>query len=269
MDIRLDNIYNIDCIEGMKCIDADSIDCVVTSPPYDNMRTYDGVADGWNFEKFQQIAQQLFRVMKDGGMVAWVVADATIDGSETGSSFRQALYFKEVGFNLVDTMIYKKHGTPPIGSTKWYFNCFEYIFILSKGKMRECNLIRDVPARQDTYKQTRKRPDGTVREIIHKNEYHFKRRTNIWEYGVGNNLSTKDKYAFKHPAIFPEKLAHDLIFTMSNEGDVVLEPFLGSGTTAKMAIGLHRHYIGFELNPDYFEIAKQRIADIERQPTLF
>lgn len=99
-----------DCVELMKEIPDDFIDLTVTSPPYDNLRDYNNEMT-WNFEKFKEVAKELFRITKPGGVVVWVVGDATIKGSETGTSFRQALFFKDCGFNLHDTMIYKKTRT--------------------------------------------------------------------------------------------------------------------------------------------------------------
>lgn len=248
-----------DCLEVMKDISDKSIDLVITSPPYDNLRDYQGYL--FNFEG---IAKELFRITKDGGVVVWVVGDATVNGSETGTSFKQALYFKEVGFNLHDTMIYKS-GKPPLTHNR-YEQCFEYMFILSKNHLNTFNPIKiktnfsgDIkkyyysPASSKDKKRATRQRDGET--IV--NEYKYK--DNIWEYATGMNGSSKDKIAFEHPAIFPEKLASDHIISWSNKGDLVLDPFNGSGTTTKMAKLLGRNFIGIEISEKYCEIARQRL----------
>ena len=265
--IELNRIYNEDCLEGMKRIPDGFVDLTVTSPPYDNLRTYNGNIEQWSFEKFQGIAKELYRVTKQGGVVVWVVGDATINGSETGTSFKQALYFKEIGFNLHDTMIYQK-DTCPFPETNRYYPMFEYMFVFSKGKPRTVNLIADKPNKRYGEKvasSTQRQPDGkTVKVSANKTDptrtvKKYGVRGNVWIYSLGFNKSTKDEYAFKHPAIFPEQLAQDHILSWSNEGDVVLDPFIGSGTTAKMALLNNRHFIGFELSEEYCKIANERI----------
>ena len=259
-----------DCVELMKEIPDDFIDLTVTSPPYDNLRDYNNEVT-WNFEKFKEIAKELFRITKPGGVVVWVVGDATIKGSETGTSFRQALYFKEIGFNLHDTMIYQKDACP-FPETNRYYPMFEYMFVLSKGKPKTVNLIADKPNKRYGEKvasSTQRQPDGkTVKVSANKTDptrtvKKYGVRGNVWQYSPGYNKSTKDKYAYKHPAIFPEQLAEDHILTWSNPGDIVFDPFLGSGTTAKMAVLNDRKYIGFEISKEYFDIACQRLNDVK------
>jgi len=259
-----------DCVELMKEIPDDFIDLTVTSPPYDNLRDYNNEVT-WNFEKFKEVAKELFRIIKPGGVVVWVVGDATIKGSETGTSFRQALFFKDCGFNLHDTMIYQKDACP-FPETNRYYPMFEYMFVFSKGKPKTVNLIADKPNKRYGEKvasSTQRRPDGkTVKVSANKTDptrtvKKYGVRGNVWQYSPGYNKSTKDKYAYQHPAMFPEKLAADHILTWSNPGDIVLDPFLGSGTTAKMAVLNDRHYIGFEISSEYFDIACQRLDEVE------
>lgn len=256
--MELNQIYNMNCLDGLKLLDDKSIDLTVTSPPYDNLRTY----NGYSFD-FENIAKELFRVTKDGGVVVWIVNDSTIKGSETGTSFRQALFFKEIGFNLHDTMIYKKLNPTP-SKTNRYQPCFEYMFVLSKGKPKTFNPIMAEKKyiENRASKQYNKKVNGEQIVRPYKSTSNMKLLTNIWEYSVGLNNTTKDKDAFKHPAIFPERLAEDHIISWSNEGDIVLDPFMGSGTTAKMCILNNRNYIGFELSKEYCDIAEQRIAAI-------
>lgn len=245
----VNKIHNIDCVEGMKLLPDSFVDLTVTSPPYDNLRNYNGFS--WDFEA---TAKELYRVTKQGGVVVWVVGDATVNGSETGTSFRQALFFKDCGFNLHDTMIYQKSGVSYPESTR-YLQQFEYMFIFSKGKPKSINLIKD---RKNKYVGN---VGGNHRGGLCRRE-EFGLRFNIWQYANGKYNTTKDEIAFLHPAVFPERLANDHIISWSNEGDVVLDPFMGSGTTAKMAILNNRNFIGFEISDEYCDIARKRIAQI-------
>jgi len=262
--IEIDRVYNMDCVEGMRRMESDSIDLTVTSPPYDNLREY----KGYSFD-FENTAKELYRVTKHGGVVVWVVNDATIEGNETGTSFKQALFFKDIGFNLFDTMIYEKAGSDAPHQNR-YFNVFEYMFVFSKGKIKTTNIIADKKNRwggTNTFGcRTKREADGslTPKGVAKINEYGV--RGNIWRYSNGRNYSTKDDIAWEHPAIFPEALAADHIKSWSNEGEVILDPFMGSGTTAKVARALNRHYIGFEISADYCEIIRKRM---EQTKTLF
>ena len=269
--LELNKIYNMDCVQGMKLLDDCSVDLTVTSPPYDNLRTYKGFE--WDFKA---TAKELYRVTKQGGVIVWVVGDATIKGSETGTSFRQALYFKEIGFNLHDTMIWlKPNPTPTDPKCLRYYNAFEYMFIFSKGKPKTCNYIKEKSknAGKEFGSAPMKRADGSNRDdrtekLKGVKIKDYKIKSNVWEYAIGSGVS-KDKIAFKHPAIFPEQLAQDHILSWSNEGDVVLDPFMGSGTTAKMALLNNRHFIGFELSQEYCKIAEKRIEPYLMQQTIF
>ena len=263
--LELNKIYNIDCLEGMKLLNDNSIDLTVTSPPYDDLRTY----NGYSFE-FENIAKELYRVTKEGGVVVWIIGDKTIKGNESGTSFKQALYFKEIGFNLWDTMIYQKIGglknNPNIPR---YASDFEYMFILSKGKPKTFNEIRvpcSTAGKKINNTITQRQKNGNLKPITltHKEVQNTKRKGNIWSYNVGFNKSTKDKIAFKNPGIFPEKLAEDHILSWSNKSDIVMDIFMGSGTTAKMSILNNRNYIGFEISKEYVNIANERISMINK-----
>ncbi len=266
--MTLDTIYNEDCLEGMKQISNDSIDAVITSPPYDNLRQYGGVADGWTFDKFKAIAAEIARVLSDGGVCVWVVGDATINGSETGTSFRQALYFKdECGLNLHDTMLYMKAN--PIPQThQRYEQLFEYMFVLSKGKPKTFNPIMEKCKRAGQPQQWGRtiNTDERTAKYLREDDVQVTRETkihgNVFTYGIGGNPTG-------HPAVFPEKLALDQVYSWSNEGDVILDPFMGSGTTAIACIKEHRHFIGFELNKEYFDKACKRINEEKSQLKLF
>jgi len=259
--MELNKIYQGDCLDVMKTFPDKTIDLTVTSPPYDNLRTYNGYT--FNFE---EIAKELYRITKDGGVVVWVVGDATIKGSETGTSFKQALYFKEIGFNLHDTMIYKKTGCP-FPEFNRYYPIFEYMFIFSKGKPKTTNLIKDRENKYAGCKVARKsharQVDGSVKE---NSAYRIDKdrvlkdvgvRFNIWEVTSSRNINND---AGNHPAIFPEQLANDHIISWSNEGDIVFDPMAGSGTTLKMAKLNNRQFIGCEISEEYCEIIKERVG---------
>ncbi|MFV4887453.1 site-specific DNA-methyltransferase [Bacillus velezensis] len=268
MDINekdLNKIYNADCVQFMReHMDDCSIDLTITSPPYDDLRNYNGYS--FNFE---ETAQELYRVTKDGGVVVWVVGDKTHKGSETGTSFRQALFFKEIGFNLHDTMIYRKDNPLPQNHNR-YEQEFEYMFVFSKGKPKVFN-PRKEPCRTagTKYDYSNRGGAASIKEnnpavrrkskcMVTKDD---KTKGNIWGYLVGMHKSTSDKIAFDHPAIFPEKLAEDHILSWSNEGDIVFDPFIGSGTTAKMAALNNRKYIGTEISKEYCDIANERLRN--------
>ena len=256
------DILNGDCLDVMKNIKSNSIDLTVTSPPYDNLRTYKGNIEQWNFDKFKSIADELYRITKHGGVIVWVVNDATVKGSETGTSFKQALYFMEIGFNLHDTMIYRKKNPTPMRGNR-YQNCFEYMFVFSKGKPNIFNpiMVEKKYMENRKSKQYNKKANGEQIVREYKANSNMKPMDNIWEYSVGLYNSTSDKIAFNHPAVFPERLAADHILSWSNEGDLVFDPFTGSGTTGKMAVLNNRNFLGIELDEAYMEIAKERIEN--------
>lgn len=264
--LELNKIYNCNCLEGLKQLDDNSVDLTVTSPPYDNLRSYVDKNTGneceWNFEVFKPIAQELYRVTKKGGVVVWIVGDACIDNGETGSSFRQALYFQELGFKIHDTMIYEKNSSsfPAKLTSKRYSQIFEYMFVFSKGKIRgDLKLIADKRNKWAGWTNWGEHSQYDAAGNLVKTQNikpiaEFSLRTNIWKYPVSFNDKTG------HPAVFPEKLAEDHILSWSNEGETVLDPFMGSGTTAKMAMLNHRNYIGFEINSSYYEKSLERVA---------
>lgn len=263
--IKTDNyeLYNYDNIEIMDLLieQGVKVDLTVTSPPYDDLRNYDGTLS-WNFDVFKKVAQRLYDITKDGGVVVWVVGDKTKNGSESGTSFKQALYFKEVGFNLHDTMIFAKNNPVPLNHNR-YEQQFEYMFVFSKGKPKTFNGLRENCKysglkRNEKNRQYREDANGDFKTGNLTPVQDTKLKYNIWFYQVGS-LSSTDKFAFKHPATFPEKLAQDHILSWSNEGDLVLDCFMGSNTTGKMALKNNRKYIGIEKVEKYFEIAKERI----------
>ncbi len=252
--LQINKIYNENNLETMSRMPDNFIDLTVTSPPYDNLRTY----KGYSFD-FESVAKELFRVTKKGGVVVWVVGDATVKGSETGTSFKQALYFKEIGFNLHDTMIYMKDAISFPDANR-YQNCFEYMFIFSKGKPLTINLLAD--RNNISYGRkvtgTNRNKDGSTRKAscCGQEIKKFGVRWNIWEVN-----SNKGNVKIKHPAMFPEKLSEDHILSWSNTGNLIYDPFMGSGTTAKMALINGRSFIGSEISSEYCDIANKRIAE--------
>lgn len=243
----------MDCLEGLKQLDDESVDLTVTSPPYDNLRTY----NGYSFD-FENIAKELYRITKDGGVVVWVIGDGhDKSGSETLTSFRQGLFFKEIGFNMHDTMIYQKNSYPFPPSNR-YYQQFEYMFVLSKGKPITHNLQR-CEAQGRKRKSTYRQKDGTTTETKYETGHDTRIMDNVWLIDTGYMRTTKDKFAYKHPAMFPEVLCERHILTWSNENEIVLDPFMGSGTTAKMSVLNNRNYIGFEISKEYCDIAEERL----------
>ena len=248
------NLILGDCLEKMKDIPDSSIDLVVTSPPYDNLREYNN-SSSWNFKVFKGVANQIGRSLKDGGVAVWIVNDATIKGSETGSSFEQALYFKEIGLNIHDTMIWEKSSNPFMSKNR-YRGKFEYMFVFSKGPPKSANLIRDrVNKHRKSTGNTERLKNGKTkkRKDVQFDEYGY--RFNIWKVSEVKNNKTG------HPAVFPIQLAEDHIKTWSNASDVVMDPFMGSGTTGLACKNLNRSFIGIEKDKEYFEIAKKRIEE--------
>ncbi len=259
--MEINKNYNESNLETMAKMPDCFIDLTITSPPYDGLREY----NGYSFP-FEDIAKELYRVTKKGGVVVWVVGDACVNGSETGTSFRQVLYFIECGFNLHDTMIYNKDAFPFPESNR-YYQQFEYMFVLSKGKPKTSNLIADKRNSKFGSKMYKNRnADGSF-SVMHGAENgktigEFGVRGNVWNYGIGKGKSTKDEIAFEHPAIFPEKLAYEHIKTWTNENDLVYDCFMGSGTTAKAAISANRNWIGSEISKEYCGIIEKRLEPL-------
>jgi len=267
--MEINKTYNEDCLETMLKMEDGFVDLTVTSPPYDDMRKY----NGYVFD-FENVAKELYRVTKDNGVVVWIVGDKTVNGSETGSSFRQALYFMECGFNLYDTMFYEKASRIPTEGR--YYNTVEYMFIFSKGKPNALNFICDHKNKTEGQRRikdscinkgTNKKKDG---EYLTTGEY--SRRSNVWRYGTGRPTDLSKilkETGLKHPAIAPEKLISDHIISWSNENDLVYDPFMGSGTTGKMSILNNRNYIGSEISEEYCDIIDKRLNDesVEKSST--
>lgn len=257
------DIYCENCVQFMKKLSDNTIDLTVTSPPYDELRNY----NGYTFE-CDAVAEELFRITKPGGVVVWVVGDKIKNGNKSLTSFKQCLLFQSIGFNVHDVMIYQKKNTPFMRSNA-YTNCYEYMFIFSKGKPKTFNPIKEKTVRNGFEMLVHNKGADGVNKKILKELKTEKVKNNIWSYAVGLGGSTSDKCAFKHPAIFPEKLAEDHILSWSNEGDVVFDPMCGSGTTCKMAMLNNRKYLGCDISEDYITLAKKRLLEYNIQTNLF
>jgi site-specific DNA-methyltransferase (adenine-specific) len=267
MDITkyIDQIIEGNCVEVMKEFDDEVIDLTVTSPPYDDLRNYKGYVF-----PFEQIVNELYRITKQGGVVVWVVADATINASETGTSFKQALYFMDAGFNLHDTMIFRKKNPLPQIYRKRYTNEFEYMFVFSKGTVKTHNPIKidcmhaGLELNGTTYKNYSK--NEQKREKMAKPVKNKKIKGNIWEYVVGKRQ--EDQEAKGHPAPFPCELVRDHIFSWTNPNDIVFDPMAGSGTTCRVAVEMRRKYIGIDISHEYCELARERIKNFPNQGVI-
>lgn len=252
-------VYNDDCLNVLKIMQDKTVDLVVTSPPYDNLRNYHNSLN-WNFETFQQIAKELYRVLKQGGVVIWVVGDSTVNGSESGTSFKQALFFKDIGFNLHDTMIYRKINYMPLTHNR-YEQEWEYMFCFSKGKPKTFNPIKiackhaGAISKNSTYYKT---SDDTLTKVAKQPCKETKIKGNIFEYFIGGSTEAKN---IKHPAKFPLNLAVDMVSSWSSEADTVLDPFMGSGTVGVACKLLNRDFVGIEIVEEYFKTAEARINE--------
>jgi len=252
--LPINQIICSDCLEIMKHFPNDCIDLTVTSPPYDNLRTY----KGYEFN-FEEIANQLYRITKLGGVVVWVVGDATIKGSETGTSFRQALGFMDIGFRLHDTMIYLKDHLAFPDSNR-YYQGFEYMFVFSKSRPKSVNRLSDrynKSVGRGMKGTTERTKEGITRARVDTGKI-------IEEYGIRFNYwfisnPYRGIHTQNHPATFPLELANDHIYSWSNDGDIVLDPFIGSGTTALAAKKLNRNYIGIDISQEYCDLARERV----------
>ena len=254
----LNQILCGDCVDLMKRIPNDSIDLILTSPPYDDLRDY----KGYHFD-FQAISREILRIIKPTGVVVWVIGDRIVKGNRTLTSFKQALAFQDIGFKVHDVMIYRKRNTPFMRSNA-YTSCYEFMLILTKGKPGTFNPIYEKSAGNQCHiMRGNKGKDGVYKVIKQGQLKENKVRSNIWEYAVGLYGTTSDKIAFKHPAVFPENLAKDHILSWTNENDIVLDPMCGSGTTCKMAKLTNRNFIGMDISEEYCRIAQERVSKKE------
>jgi DNA modification methylase len=269
-----------DNVTVLKTFPDACVDLVVTSPPYDSLRVAAGYQNGFDLV---DLCNQLLRVIKPGGMVVWVVADQTVNGARTGTSYKQALHFMSHGFQLFDDIVYLKSGTN-FPSKSRYTNTWEHMFCFSKGMPSTINLITDSPRKWlgSWAKTTNRKKDGTLGASTAKNcgegskgkasfegEYGYKARTNVWNITNGKGFAHPDPggdLAYAHSATYPLQLAHDHIVSWTNPGDVVLDPFNGAGTTCVAAKMTGRTYVGIDSSPEYCALATKRLelADVSK-----
>lgn len=262
--VKFNNFFCGNCVNILQDKIADeTIDMILTSPPYDNLRNY----NGYEFE-FEKIANELARVIKKGGVIVWVVGDKIKNGNKSLTSFKQALYFQNLGLNAHDVMIYAKKNTPFMRSNA-YTNAYEFMFIFSKGSPKTFNPLKEKTARNGFEMLVSNKGADAKNNKVLKELKTQKTRTNIWHYAVGLGGTTNDKEAFKHPAIFPELLAQEQILSWSNEGDLILDPMCGSGTTCKMAMLNGRNFIGIDISDEYIKIAKHRVQNAKNSLGIF
>jgi len=265
--LELEKIYEENCLTTIERMSDDWLDMTITSPPYDDLRDY----NGYHFP-VEDIAAGLFAKTRPGGVVIWVVGDRTLNGSETLTSFQHAITFRDAGFNVHDTMIYRKNNPIPQDCGKRYRQTFEYMFCFAKGSPNTFNPImeptKSAGQKIKAFRITGKGRGNVPDEDIGREVKAERKVSNIFGYNVGTS-SSKDKIAFGHPAIFPEQLVDDQVRTWTNPGDLVYDCFMGSGTTAKVAHLLKRRWIGSEVSAEYVAIARERLAAYTEDEKFF
>ena len=253
-----DTVLVGDCVELLPTLPQ--ADLILTSPPYGTMRDYGGHEFDWRV-----VADAIVPALAPGGVLVWIVKDQTIDGSKSGESFRQALYFLDAGLRLHDVLIYRKAANSNPTPNR-VFQDSEFMFVFSNGAPRTANITKDVPS---LWAGTTRGINGTGRSSKGNNPTSpgkrligpYKNRGTVWEYLVGYGHSAPDFLdAHDHPAIFPLTLAKDHISMWTNPGDLVIDPMCGSGTTLRAAKDLNRRYIGIDIHAPYVALAEQRLS---------
>lgn len=252
----------MDCVEGMKSIPDDSIDLVVTSPPYDGLRKY----NGFSYD-LHATGQEMFRVLKDGAIAAMVIQDQTANFGKTLTSFRTIIdWCDNIGFKLFECVIYRKHGTEGAWWNQRFRVDHEYIPLFLKGE-RPAYFNKEplkVPSKHAGKMMTgsgNRRTDGTTTATVRRPINLMKCRGTVWDYLMAGD---KDKLKQQHPAVFPDKIPYDLIDCFCPPNGIVLDPFMGSGSTAVAAKRLGRNYLGFDISKEYCTLANKRLTQTSR-----
>ena len=264
---KLGNVYCVDCVEGMKAIPDGSVDLVVTSPPYDRTRDY----NGFSFD-LHATGEQIFRILRDGGVAAVVIQDQTKNFGKSLTSFRTVVdWCDNIGFKLFECVIYRKHGTEGAWWTQRFRVDHEYMPIFVKGH-RPKYFNKDplkIPSKHggktmtgSGNRQTNGRTTQTIRRAINLT----KCRGTVWEYLMAGD---KNPVKRKHPAPFPDKIPLDFIQCFCQPDGIVLDPFMGSGSTAVSAKKLGRHFLGFDISSEYCKIAETRLNNTDFNLPLF
>lgn len=266
-EFELNEIYCIDCVEGMKKIPDNSVDIVVTSPPYDGIRDY----NGFNFD-LHETGRGLIRILKEGGIVAMVIQDQTKNFGKTLTSFKTIIdWCDNIGFKLFECVIYRKHGS----EGAWWTNRFrvdhEYMPIFLKGEKpqyfnKENLKVPSIHGGKVMTGSGSRRTDGKTNARVTRPINTMKCRGTIWNYLMAGD---KDPIKRQHPAPFPDQIPLDFIECFCPPGGVVLDPFMGSGSTAVAAKKLNRKYIGFDTSEEYIKIAHARLRNTETQLKVF
>lgn len=253
----LNRIMNTDCVQGIKELPSNSIDLVVTSPPYDNIRDYHGFK-----VDLSAVGKELFRVLKDGGIAVMVIQDQTKNYAKTLTSFRTIIdWCDNAGFKLFECLIYRKYGAEGAWWNKRFRVDHEYMPVFLKGEKPQYfnKEPLKIPSKWAGVTMTGGATRLTNGKTLSSRKITInplKCRGTVWEYltcGDGSKLK------HLHPATFPDKLPYDLIQCFCPENGIVLDPFMGSGTTAIAALKLNRKFIGFEISKEYCELANKRI----------
>lgn len=264
--LDINQIHNMDCVEGMKLLPDNSVDLVVTSPPYDNLRQYNGFSFDLN-----ATGKQIYRVLKDGGIAVVVIQDQTKDFGKSLTSFRMILdWCDNLGFKLFETLIYRKHGTEGAWWVKRFRVDHEYMPVFLKGGKplffdKDPVKIKSKHGGKVMTGSGNRKTNGKTTETVTRPINDTKCPGTVWEYLMAGD---KNPLKRKHPAVFPDKIPLDFIQVFCPPGGLVLDPFMGSGSTAVAALKTDRNFIGFDISEEYINLANQRISLEKMQPRL-
>ena len=257
MQIQVNKIICEDNITYLKTLPDECIDFVITSPPYDALRDY----NGYKLD-LHGLGVELLRVLKDGGICVMVIQDSTRDFAKSLTSFRTIVdWCDNIGFRLFECNIYNRQGTEGAWWKKRFRVDHEYMPIFLKGKRPQ---YFDKENIKIPSKHGGKIMTGA--NIRTKNGQTGSRKVKInptkcpgTVMTFGNTCGGESKLKSKHPAVFPNMLAYDMIECFCPEDGTVLDPFNGSGTTTLAAKCLGRNYIGIDVSEEYNKIARERL----------
>lgn len=255
---KLNEVYCGDCVKLMKLLPDSTIDLVVTSPPYDKIRDYNGSI---HFD-LHKTGQEIFRVLKSGGIAVMVIQDQTKNFGKSLTSFKTIIdWCDNIGFKLFETIIYRKNGSEGVWWTKRFRVDHEYMPIFLKGKKPQYfnKEPLKIPSKHGGKVMTgsgSRKTNGETQKTVTRAINFKKCRGTIWNYLMAGD---KNPLKRKHPAVFPDKIPYDFIQCFCPEEGIVLDPFAGSGSTLVMAKKLRRSFIGFDIVPEYCELARERL----------
>jgi site-specific DNA-methyltransferase (adenine-specific) len=266
-DVELNKVYQQDCIVGMRKIPDGAIDLVVTSPPYDNLRDYNGYSVDLN-----ETGKNIYRILKDGGVAVMVIQDQTKNFGKSLTSFRTIVdWCDNVGFKLFECVIYRKNGT----EGAWWKNRFrvdhEYMPIFLKGEKpqyfnKDSLKVKSKHGGKIMTGFANRKTNGETGKSITKAINEMKCRGTVWDYLMAGD---KDPVKRKHPAPFPDKIPFDFINCFCPPNGIVLDPFVGSGSTVVGAKKLNRSFIGFDISEEYCNLTRKRLDSVSPDDELF